>query len=212
MQPTSWSPRSAIQSRSRGVRVRTKRPRGSATYASKVMSKPESRAYVTPCRCTIAPMSPGRRSQRTVISEGSVSRIWMSEHSSRGARGLRALLGFEARDLVDAAGVAAAVERCVQPDAHHLVHELFAQEIGGQADHVAVVVAAAHLGGDGIVAGGGADAAHLVRGNAHTDVRAADEYAALDLAAADGLADEKREIRVVRALRAGGTHVEHFMP
>src|SRR5205807_1213186 len=98
--------------------------------------------------------------------------------------------------FLHAACVATAVERGLQPDPHHLLHELLAQQVGRQAQDVGVVVTAAHLGGNGVVAGRGANAAHLVGGNAHADVRPANQDAALDRAVADGLADEKGEVRV----------------
>src|SRR5437773_1763560 len=65
---------------------------------------------------------------------------------------------FDAGDLLDAARVAAALELGLQPDAYHALDLLLAEQIGGQAHHVGVDVTAAHLGGDGVVTGGGADA------------------------------------------------------
>src|SRR5262249_49007978 len=82
-------------------------------------------------------------------------------------------------DLADALGVAAALEVGGQPDAHHAVDQPLAQQVRRQAQHVGVVVAAAHLRRDAVVARGGAHALDLVRGDAHADAGAADQDAAL---------------------------------
>src|SRR5262249_20698583 len=92
---------------------------------------------------------------------------------------------LEAGDLVDAAGVPAALEGGVQPDAHHALPQLLVEQVGRQPHSVGVVVRAASLGGDAVGAGGGADAVDLVRRDAHADAGAADQDAALHLPVTD---------------------------
>src|SRR5262245_12445004 len=152
-----------------------------------------------------------RYAQHFAVAELGLWRDGFARRKRTSGTRRRALFRLEAHDLVHAAGVTAAVEGGLQPDPHHLLHELLAQEVGGEAEDVGVVVSAAHLGGDGVVAGGGADAAHLVGGDAHADVGAANQNAALDLALADGFADQNREIGIIDALGPGGAHVEHFV-
>ena len=103
-------------------------------------------------------------------------------------------------DLLDPPRVAAAFELRLQPNLHHAVDQTVAEQIGRQAQHVGIVVQAAHLGGQIVVASSGADAGILVGRDAHADARAADENAAVDFAFRNGLGDLRREVGVVDAL------------
>src|SRR5262245_44240401 len=88
-------------------------------------------------------------------------------------------------DLVHPPGVPAALERRLQPDADHPFDQFLAQEVGGKAEDVRVVVPATEFGSDTVVARRRPRTADLVGRDAHADARAADQYAALDAAVAD---------------------------
>src|SRR5438105_2499361 len=75
--------------------------------------------------------------------------------------------GFYPRDLIDAPRVTAAFKRRLQPDADHALDEFLAQQVGGQTQHVCVVVPPAHFRRDIIVTRRRPHAADLIGGNAH---------------------------------------------
>ncbi len=108
-------------------------------------------------------------------------------------------------------GVPAAFKRRVQPELDHVVHEVLAQQVGGEAEDIGVVVAAAHFGRDVVVAGGRADAGELVRRHAHPQAGAADQNAALGLAAADHAGDPCGHVGIVDGLAGIGAHVFHLV-
>src|SRR5690606_22857807 len=87
-----------------------------------------------------------------------------------------------------------------------------AEQVGGHADDVGVVMAAGDLGGDVVVDQCGADAVDLVSGDAHADARAADEHRAIGPALGDGARRRPREVGVVAtaAVVAGG-HVDQLV-
>ena len=87
-------------------------------------------------------------------------------------------------DFLDAAGVAAALERRVEPGADDPFDHVVAEQIGGQAQDIGVVVSAAHLCGNTVMARGRADAANLVGNDAHSDAGAAHQDAAFNTAVA----------------------------
>src|SRR4029079_11881626 len=86
-----------------------------------------------------------------------------------------------------------------------------AQEVGGQAVGVRVVVPAAELGGDAVVTRRGPGAADFVSRDAHADARAANQDAALHLAAADLAVYFEREVRVIDAARVVRADVDHLV-
>src|SRR5579862_8516278 len=90
--------------------------------------------------------------------------------------------------------MSAGVERSFEPDAHHAFDEILAEEVGGKAEDVGVIVPAAHFGSDGIVAGSGSDAVHFVGGNAHADAGATNENPAVHRAGADRLGGLKGDV------------------
>src|SRR6516164_8958535 len=77
------------------------------------------------------------------------------------------LARFDLCNLLDAPRMPAALERGVEPDADHLGHQLFADQVRREAKYIRVVVAAAHLGRDQVMAGHGANGTHFVRRDAH---------------------------------------------
>ena len=113
------------------------------------------------------------------------------------ARPAASLLDFplDGGDFFDAPGVPPALEGRGQPQLDHAVDQAARPAVGRQAEHVGVVVAAAHFGGQIVVAGGRADAGKLVGGDAHAQAGAADQDAALGLAVAD--------LRATRAAMSG---------
>ena len=76
-----------------------------------------------------------------------------------------------------------------------------AQEVGGKAEDVGVVVRAGESGGEFIVGDGSADALDLVGGDAHADARAADEDARVHVRLDDCAARALRDVRVVGGAR-----------
>ena len=115
------------------------------------------------------------------------------------------------QNLGDAPGVAAAFERRVQPDFDHAVDQPFAQQVGGEAEDVGVVVAAAHFGRQIVVAGGRADAGELVGRDAHSQAGAADQDAAIDLAAADLAGHPGGDVGIIDGLAGVRAHVLHLV-
>src|SRR5438552_8023071 len=105
----------------------------------------------------------------------------------------------------------AAFELGLQPDLDHAVEQFAAQQIRGQAQDVGVVVAAAHLRRDAVVARGGAHAGHLIGGDAHADAGAVDEDAAVHASFAHGLADGEGVVGVIDAVAALRSQVEDLM-
>src|SRR5438105_3069087 len=105
----------------------------------------------------------------------------------------------------------AALELSFQPNLNHTVDQFPAQEIRRQAKDVGVVMAAAHLRSDAIVARSRANAGNLVGGDAHADTGAADQDATIDGTFADRLGDLKGIIGIIDALAAAGSHVDYVM-
>ena len=108
--------------------------------------------------------------------------------------------------------MATALEFGLEPDLHHAVDEPIAQQVGRKAEHVGVVVQAAHFGRQIVVAGGGPDAGELVGHDAHPHARSADQDAPLDFPGADRRRDLGRVVGIVDALRAFGAEIETFVP
>ncbi len=122
-----------------------------------------------------------------------------------------ALIPLELGDLLNPAGVATAFERRVEPDLDHAVDEPFAKHISREAKHVQIVVPAAHLGGQVVVARCRPDARELVCRDAHPKAGPTNEYAALDLTAADLSCDQGGEVVRVDGVRTVGTNVENVV-
>ena len=102
--------------------------------------------------------------------------------------------------------MAAAFKLAAEEDLGDLFNESLTQEVGGHADDVGIVVAAAELRGDFIVDQGGASAFDFVSGDAHADAGAADEDAAVGLALRDQHSNIERAFGIVAA---GGFAVSH---
>src|SRR5437870_976991 len=105
----------------------------------------------------------------------------------------------------------AALELGLQPNLYHAVDQLPAQEIRGQAKDIGIVVSAAHLCGNTVMARGRADAANLVGNDAHSDAGAAHEDAAFNTAVADGLCHLNGIIGIIDALAARRAHVHNLV-
>src|SRR5437899_1253070 len=105
----------------------------------------------------------------------------------------------------------ATLELGLEPNLHHAIDQLATQEVGGQAQHIGIVVAAAHLRGDAVVTGSRTDTVNFVSGDAHADARAADQDAAVHTAFADRLGHLKGVIGVVDTFATARTHVYHFV-
>src|SRR5205085_881690 len=95
--------------------------------------------------------------------------------------------------------VPAALEVGRQPDAHHAVDQLLAEQVRRQTKDIRVVVPPTHLGGDAVVTGRGANVLDLVGGDAHADAGAADQDAAVHATFTHGGRDLKRQVGVVHA-------------
>src|SRR6266850_5810599 len=85
--------------------------------------------------------------------------------------------------------------------ADDLPGDLLPDDPGAEAEDVHVVVLDPLMGGVGVVEEPGADAGELVGGHRHAHAAAADDDAALDVAAPQRAADRFREIGVVVGLR-----------
>src|SRR5436190_8488232 len=111
---------------------------------------------------------------------------------------------FHRFDLLEPADVAlAAVELRGQEGADELGGERRADDLGPEAEDVHVVVLDPLMRRIGVVADRRADPRELARGDRRANARAADEDAALGLAAENRLADLPRLVRVVDPDRVG---------
>src|SRR5437870_592731 len=95
----------------------------------------------------------------------------------------------------------AALEVGLQPDADHALDEFFAEQIGRETEDVGIIVPAAHLGSDAVVARGSADAGDLVRRDAHADAGPADKDATVHTPLTDGLGHLESVIGIIDAFR-----------
>src|SRR5262245_48417758 len=128
------------------------------------------------------------------------SLLWLKADNSSLSTSRR--VRFDVRDLLDAAGVAASFEGRVEPDVDQRLDAPLAEHIGSEAEYVQVIVAAAHLGHQLVVAGRGPHAGKLVGHDRHTDARAADQNATFRVAATDLLRDDRRVVGIVDAVGA----------
>src|SRR5690242_15371302 len=98
-----------------------------------------------------------------------------------------AAAAFQLADLFDPPGVPAPFELGLDPDLDHAVDQSLAEHVGGKAEDVKIIVPAAHLGRQVVVARGGSNSPKLVRGDAHADAGSADQNPAVDLPGTDFL-------------------------
>src|SRR3972149_1764935 len=118
-------------------------------------------------------------------------------------------LALHFRHLVQAAAQALLpLEAGGQDRLHQLHRNRVADDARAQAEHVHIVVLHALARGVRVVAEGGANAAHLVRGAARADAAAADDDAPLGAPVNDRLADGAGVGRVVYGVGAVGADVQ----
>ena len=98
-------------------------------------------------------------------------------------------------------------ERRIKERVHDLQRKAGADHAGAHRKDVGVVVLARGLGGEAIAAQSGADALELVGNNGDTDARAADDDAALALAALDRAGHLGGIVRIVDGIGAVGAKV-----
>jgi hypothetical protein len=96
---------------------------------------------------------------------------------------------FDGADLADAAGVAATFEGGLDEYLGDFFDQALAQKVCREAEDVGIVMAARELGGEFVVADGGAGAFDLIGGDAHADACAADQHAPFGFSGGDGLSD-----------------------
>ena len=102
--------------------------------------------------------------------------------------------------------MATAVKVGFEPRLNHAFHDIFPDEVGGDAHHVGVVVVAANFSIDNVPAVGGANAVDFVRGDAHAVAGGADQHAAFDFVAGHVFGHENGVIGVVHT--DGGVRAE----
>src|SRR6202162_2303407 len=115
---------------------------------------------------------------------------------------------FDCLDLADAADVPLCAGK-TRPEkrAQDFLRERRPDDPGAEAQDVHVVVLHPLPRREGVVAEGGADSRHLVRRDAGAHTAPADEDSPLAAARSDGMADEAREVRIVRRRGVEGPHV-----
>src|SRR3990172_5096303 len=129
-----------------------------------------------------------------------------------GCCGALAALALHLRHLVQAAAqTLLPLEAGAQERLHQLHRQRAADDARAQAEHVHIVVLHALARGVRVVAEGGADAAHLVRGDAGADAAAADDNATLGAPVNDRLADGAGVVRVVHGVGAVGADVQNLV-
>src|SRR6218665_523667 len=98
-----------------------------------------------------------------------------------------------------------------QEGLHDALGQFDADHARADGDDVRVVAERGALGAVGVVRLRGADARHLVRCNRHADAGAAQQQAALGLAARDGLRHRDADVRVQHRLVLMGAEVRHLV-
>src|SRR6218665_2990085 len=98
-----------------------------------------------------------------------------------------------------------------QEGLHDALGQFDADHARADGDDVRVVAERGALGAVGVVRLRGADARHLVRCNRHADAGAAQQQAALGLAARDGLRHRDADVRVQHRLVVMGAEVRHLV-
>ena len=96
--------------------------------------------------------------------------------------------------------MASAIKRCVQIDICQLNGHRFVNHTAAKAKNVGIVMAARHLRAVLIGTDGGADALHLIRGNAHTNAGAAAKDSLFTLSAGYTVRHSGRDRPVVDGL------------
>ena len=113
--------------------------------------------------------------------------------------------------LGEAADVALFVgELCAHVRADEFFGNFFTGDAGAENEDIDIVVLDALVGGVGVRAHAGADAAEFVGGDSGADAAAADEDAAFGAAVEDGFADGFGEIGIVGGIFVVGADVEDF--
>ena len=115
--------------------------------------------------------------------------------------------GLDRVEQADAARVAAALKLGVQERLDDALGQIRTRDARPEGEHVRVVVAAGHLGGQAVAAEGAADALDLVRGDGDADAGRADDDAAVTLAGGDAAGDLLAVDGIVDALRAVAAEV-----
>src|SRR5262245_18941284 len=104
---------------------------------------------------------------------------------------------FYSVNLADPLAVSSTLERRVEEFADDVAGARFRDESSAEGQHVEVVVLARQSRRLGIHDRRGADAAHFVGGDRHTDAAAADENTAIEIARRDAARDDLRIVRIV---------------
>src|SRR2546421_17376 len=94
----------------------------------------------------------------------------------------RSFFHFDLAKLVDAPDVSAVGKWCVEEYLHDLPDLILTEQIGTQAQHVAMIVLAGDARGDLIVRESGADAENLIRRDGHSNAAAVQQDGALNRA------------------------------
>ncbi|EPY42074.1 ribose 5-phosphate isomerase B [Angomonas deanei] len=95
----------------------------------------------------------------------------------------------------------------IQKRLNHILNYLQPRDTLSHAEHVGIVVLAGEGGGDVVVAEGGTDTIHLIRGHGHPNTSPADEDTFLRLPAGHLGADGSSEVGVVDGVPGGGAEV-----
>ena len=120
-------------------------------------------------------------------------------------------VGFDPADFLDAAGMAPPFELRPQPELDHSIHEPVPEQVGGEAEHIRIVVTTAHLCGEIVMAAAGPHTGELVCRDAHSHPRAADQDPPLDVSARDRLSDFRGEVGVIHTVWRVGSHIARLM-
>jgi hypothetical protein len=150
--------------------------------------------------------SPGRNLRHNPLTSGGLSarNRFRARH---GSRHLRAELFLCLSDLVDSALVPTTFERRRKPRFEDFVGEAEGDDAPTHGKDVRVVVLARESGGEQIVAEGGPDTRHLVRGDLLALTAAAHHDAAIGPPFGDGASDGDADRRIVHRLLAMGAAI-----
>ena len=107
--------------------------------------------------------------------------------------------------------MAAPFEGGLQPSLHHLVLEFLPEHLGRQAEDVEIVVTPTHFGCHQVVAGGRADAMHLVGGDRHADAGAAQEHATVNRPLTHAMRDVCGDVGIVDGIGPVTAAVDDLM-
>ncbi|OHB79494.1 MAG: hypothetical protein A2V98_02435 [Planctomycetes bacterium RBG_16_64_12] len=118
---------------------------------------------------------------------------------------------LQRRDYLNAPCMSSGFERSIEPNLNHTLDQALVQHLRCQTQHVEIVMAAANLGSDILVANGRTNAAKLVGCDAHTYAPAAYQDPAIRQATAYLSRHDRSHFRIIDRLSIAHLHGLHLV-